>query len=165
MATRTGPTDFAAAPTGRAQIDAIQVGDAARCEARIDEPQIAAFAALSGDTNPLHLSSSVANEYGFERPVAHGLLALSMISRLIGTALPGPGSLWVGQNVRFSSPVLAGDSLIAEVTVVQVSRATGLVALRTDVRNAATGATVLSGEARVRVGAARSADAGVEVAE
>jgi acyl dehydratase len=70
----------------------------------------------------------------------------------------------VGQNLRFSSPVLAGDSLIAEVTVVQVSRAAGLVALRTDVRNAVTGATVLSGDARVRVVAPNTAGA-VEVVE
>jgi acyl dehydratase len=134
-----------------ADIDTVRVGDTASCPMRIDRAQIDAFAALSGDVNRLHLDAGVARAQGFARPVAHGMLSLSIISRLIGTTLPGHGSLWVSQTVRFSAAVLEGDDVVAHVTVEQVSRATGLVVLRTEVRNAATGASVLEGTARVRV--------------
>jgi acyl dehydratase len=140
-------------------IDELRVGDTATAAMRIGRDQIAAFAALSGDTNPLHLDGDVASANGFERPIAHGLISLSVVSRLIGTVLPGPGSLWVSQTVRFSAPVLVGDEVVARVTVEQISKGTGLVALRTEVLNVTTDAVVLSGNACVRVGARMAAPA------
>jgi acyl dehydratase len=134
-----------------ADITAIRIGDTASCEVTIGAEQIAAFAALSGDVNPLHLDGDFAAVCGFERAVAHGMLALAAISRLIGTELPGPGSLWAAQDVKFPSPVLDGDVISAQVVVEQVSLATGLVLLRTEAVNLTTGALVLSGRARVRV--------------
>jgi acyl dehydratase len=135
----------------RASIDVIRVGDTASCDVLITEEAVASFARLSADTNPLHLDAEVARGYGFTRPVAHGLLALSAVSRLIGTRLPGPGSLWVSQELRFVMPVLVGDRLIARVSVQQVSKAVGLVSLKTEVTNFETGASVLTGTARVKI--------------
>lgn len=134
-----------------ADLSTIKVGDTASCEVDVTTEMVERFAALSGDYNELHLSAPVAAGYGFERPVAHGMLALSAISRLIGTELPGHGSLWTTQDVRFSAPVLAGDRIRATVTVEQVSMAAGLVALKTEVVNLSSQKTVLSGPARVRV--------------
>jgi acyl dehydratase len=134
-----------------ADLTAIRIGDEAACETLIGAAEIDAFVALSGDSNPLHLDADVARQCGFPRQVAHGMLALSMISRLIGTELPGGGSLWVSQDLRFASPVLVGDTLRAQVVVEQVSLAARIVQLKTTVVNAHSGATVLSGTAKVRV--------------
>lgn len=134
-----------------ADLRRIQPGDCAVCETTITESDILKFAELSSDVNPLHLDPDIADRYGFDRPVAHGLLALSMISRLIGTQLPGPGSLWVSQDLRFSGPVFAGDRVAASVTVDSVSHATRMVVLRTEVINVRTRKPVITGTAQVLV--------------
>ncbi|HUJ10931.1 MAG TPA: MaoC family dehydratase [Verrucomicrobiae bacterium] len=134
-----------------ADISRLKIGDAASCEFVADERSVAAFAELSADDNPLHMDEEVARSYGFPRRVAHGMLALSAISRLIGTQLPGPGSLWISQDLKFPAPVLVGDTLSARVLVEQISLAVGIVKLRTEVRNQQTGAVVLSGFAMIKV--------------
>lgn len=134
-----------------ADLDQIRPGDTAACETTITHADIISFARLSGDDNPLHMDPCTAARYGFDGVVAHGMLALSLISRLIGTQLPGRGSLWVGQELRFPTPVLAGDRVAASVTVEQVSSGAGLVVLRTEVINVRTGKPVVTGVARVRV--------------
>src|SRR4051794_34989536 len=113
MAIKTDPID---ASLALADITKIQVGDTASCEALMSTEVIERFASLSGDDNPLHMNEQIASGYGFERPVAHGMLSVAAISRLIGTELPGRGSLWVSHDVRFSAPVLAGDRVLARVT-------------------------------------------------
>lgn len=159
MATRTDPTD--AVSGALADIRTMQPGDTAACETTITPADIVTFARLSGDDNPLHLDAVTAARYGFEAPVAHGMLSLSLISRLIGTQLPGRGSLWVAQDLRFATPVLAGDRVAASVTVEQVSLAAGLVVLRTEVINVRTGKAVVTGTARVRVMVPSELDGGL----
>jgi acyl dehydratase len=134
-----------------ADIDAIRVGDVSSCIVPTGAEAIAAFAAFSCDVNPIHVDAGEARRYGYPNAVAHGMLTLSAISRLIGTQLPGGGSLWVSQEVRFASAVFEGDPIVASVRVEQVSPATGLVVLQTEAVNTATGVTVLNGKARVRV--------------
>ena len=134
-----------------ADISRLKVGDAASCEFVVDERTVAAFAELSADDNPLHMDEQVARAHGFPRKVAHGMLALSAISRLIGTQLPGPGSLWISQELKFPAPVLVGDALRAQVTVEQVSTAVGIVKLRTEVRSKDAGTVVLTGFAMVKI--------------
>jgi acyl dehydratase len=132
-------------------IASIQVGAVATCDLTLTEEDVITFARLSHDTNPLHIDADAARELGFERPVAHGLLSLGAISRLIGTELPGPGALWVSQDVQFLTPVLVGDLLTARVEVTQVSRAAGIVVLRTEVLNHNSKARALVGTAKVKV--------------
>ena len=134
-----------------ADISRLKVGDTASCEFSVNEETIATFAELSHDDNPLHMDEQVARSYGFPHRVAHGMLALSAISRLIGTQLPGPGSLWVSQEFKFPAAVLVGDCLAAQVTVEQVSIAAGIVKLRTEVRNKDSGSVVLTGTAMVKI--------------
>jgi 3-hydroxybutyryl-CoA dehydratase len=134
-----------------ADISRIQIGDTASCEVVLDERKVAAFAELSQDDNPLHMDETAAHTCGFPKRVAHGMLALSAISRLIGTQLPGPGSLWVSQEFKFPAPVLVGDVVTARVTVEQISLAAQMVKLRTEVRNNETGTVVLLGSAMVRI--------------
>jgi acyl dehydratase len=149
MAIKTGPAE--GNPQLIADITTIEVGATASCELVIGDEQVQAFAGLSKDTNPLHMDNAVAEDLGFPGRVAHGALALSAISRLIGTELPGPGSLWLSQEVQFPNPVFIGNRIAARVTVEQVSKSVGIVVLRTEVVNLTTGAIVLRGSARVKI--------------
>ena len=134
-----------------ADIGQLKPGDTASCEFVASEGNVEIFAELSHDDNPLHMDDRVARSCGFPRRVAHGMLALSAISRLIGTQLPGPGSLWISQELKFPAAVLVGDQLVAQVAVEQVSVAAGVVKLRTEVRQKELGTVVLTGSAMVKV--------------
>jgi 3-oxoacyl-[acyl-carrier protein] reductase len=134
-----------------AALETLDVGATASCTLVVSSADVDAFARLSADTNPLHLDPAAARDCGFSRPVAHGMIALGAISRLIGTELPGPGSLWLSQDLQFAAPVLVGDRLEARVTVEQISRGSGTVKLRTEVLSQSTGAPVLVGSAMVKV--------------
>ena len=137
--------------TTDAEIDRINVGDTATCEWTVTAEQVDAFARFSLDTNPLHMSDDFAREGGFSGRVAHGMLTLSAISRLIGTQLPGPGSLWMSQETNFAAPVFLNDQIQARVTVKTVSRSAQVVVLQTDAINLQTQAVVLRGTAKVRI--------------
>ena len=88
----------------------------------ITESDINLFCAISGDTNPLHLDHEYAATSMFGGPIAHGMLAASMISTVIGTKLPGPGCVYISQNCRFTAPVRAGDTVRARVTITEINR-------------------------------------------
>ncbi len=87
----------------------------------ITESDINLFCAISGDTNPLHLDHEYAATTMFGGPIAHGMLAASMISTVIGTKLPGPGCVYISQNCRFKAPVRAGDTVRARATITEVN--------------------------------------------
>ena len=83
----------------------------------ITNADIITFAGISGDTNPVHLHHEFASETMFEGQIAHGMLTASFISTVIGTKLPGPGCIYVSQNLRFKAPVKVGDTVTATCTV------------------------------------------------
>ncbi len=83
----------------------------------ITDADIVMFAGISGDTNPVHLNSEFADETVFEGRIAHGMLIASFISTVIGTKLPGPGCIYVSQNLRFKAPVKTGDTVLTRVSV------------------------------------------------
>ncbi len=89
----------------------LQVGQRASLEVTMTEALIDAFAALSGDDNPLHMDSVAATRYGFPRRVAHGVLSLAFVSTLIGTKLPGVGALWRSLRVDWQRPIFPGDTI------------------------------------------------------
>ena len=97
----------------------------------ITESDINLFCAISGDTNPLHLDHEYAATTMFGGPIAHGMLAASMISTVIGTKLPGPGCVYVSQNCRFKAPVRAGDTVRARVTITEINRKRRRIKLNT----------------------------------
>lgn len=134
-----------------ADLDRIRPGDTATVEDEITADMIAEFAQLSGDTNPMHTDPEVARAYAFPRPMAHGMLALTLISRLIGTELPGPGSVWTAQDLTFLAPVYPGDRIEARLRVKQISQAARMVVLETEVRNTSSGTPILQGIAKVKV--------------
>jgi 3-hydroxybutyryl-CoA dehydratase len=86
----------------------------------VTEADIVNFAGVSGDTNPVHLNADYAAETMFKNRIAHGMLTASFISTVIGTRLPGPGCIYVSQNLRFKAPVMIGDTVIARVSITRL---------------------------------------------
>jgi acyl dehydratase len=98
--------------------DGVQIGQRATIEHTFSEQDVVSFARLTGDDNPIHLDDSVAARYGFDRRVVHGMLVAALISRVLGTALPGPGTIYLGQTLRFVKPVYLGTPVTVEVEVI-----------------------------------------------
>jgi 3-oxoacyl-[acyl-carrier protein] reductase len=128
----------------------IQVGQKASFSRKISKSDIETFANLTGDFNPLHINSNFAAEFGYPSPVAHGMLSASFISTLIGTLLPGPGSLWIGLSLEFVSPVFAGETIEIEGEVKQKSIVARLIVLETRVINSK-GEVIIRGESKVKM--------------
>ena len=95
----------------------LQVGMDDAYAKTITDADVITFAGISGDTNPVHLNHEFASETLFEGQVAHGMLTASFISTVIGTKLPGPGCIYVSQNLRFMAPVKVGDTVTATCTI------------------------------------------------
>jgi 3-oxoacyl-[acyl-carrier protein] reductase len=136
-----------------ADFDALVLGASAAATVQVDEALVARTAALTGDDNPIHVDAVAARRFGQSRPVAHGVILLGAISKLIGTELPGPGSIWFQNEVEFIAPIYVGDVVTVTVSVARLSHATRIVVLDVDARNA-DGTVVARGKATVRVPAA-----------
>jgi len=106
-------------PTGYF-IDDLEVGMSAMFGKTITEADIVMFSGVSGDTNPVHLDEEFAGSTMFEGRIAHGILVGRLISTVLGTRLPGPGAVYVSQNLKFMAPVRAGDTVRAKVTVTEI---------------------------------------------
>jgi 3-hydroxybutyryl-CoA dehydratase len=99
--------------------DEITVGQTALFGKTVTEADILAYAAASGDTNPVHLNEEFAKTSKFKTRIAHGMLSAGFISTVVGTKLPGPGCLYVSQTLRFLAPVKIGDTVIAKAEVIE----------------------------------------------
>jgi 3-hydroxybutyryl-CoA dehydratase len=86
----------------------------------VTEADIVMFAGVSGDTNPVHINQLFAEGSIFKGRIAHGMLSASFISTVVGTRLPGPGCIYINQNLRFRAPVKAGDTVVARATVKEI---------------------------------------------
>ncbi len=132
------------------EFDRIEVGDHASLTHSILEGDVAAFAALTGDYNPLHVDADYARTTEFGRPVVHGMLSASFISTLIGMLLPGPGALWTSQTLNFRAPAFVGDVITVRGVVRQKVVAARLLALDISVTNQH-GQEIVNGQATVKV--------------
>ena len=112
-------------------IEDIEAGMSASIEKMLDEEAVRRFAEISGDFNPVHLDAEFAAGTRFGRPIVHGMLTASLISTVVGTQLPGRGSIYVSQSLRFRAPVHVGDTVRAEAVVTDVDRKRGRVTLQT----------------------------------
>jgi 3-hydroxybutyryl-CoA dehydratase len=130
-------------------LEDLSVGQTAELERYVSEEAVSAFAAISGDTNPLHLDEAFAKTTVFGGRVAHGMLSGSYISAVLGTHLPGPGGVYVSQTLSFKRPVHIGDEVIARVTVTAIDEKKGHVTLKTACL--VNGKVVVQGEAVVVV--------------
>jgi acyl dehydratase len=94
------------------------VGEKASVTHVFSQADIVEFARLSGDTNPVHLDTEAARVLGFPGTIVHGMLAAGLISRVLGTVLPGSGTIYLSQELRFRRPIAPGLTVVASVEVV-----------------------------------------------
>ena len=132
------------------------IGSQAVLSRTITEDDILLFALVSGDHNPIHLDAGYAERSFFGKRIAHGFLIGSLISAVLGNDLPGPGSIYLGQTLKFLAPIHIGDTVTVTVKVVARRQEKRIVTLHTEGTNQQ-GTLVLSGEATVKY--MREADA------
>lgn len=124
------------------------VGSKAAFSKTISERDVATFAEISGDRNPLHLDDQFARGTRFGARIAHGALTFGVISAVLGTLLPGPGTVYLGQSLKFLRPVYVDDTITATVEITAIRPDKGVITLKTDCANQR-GEKVAEGEATV----------------
>ncbi|MBV2133976.1 MaoC family dehydratase [Pseudomonas sp. MAP12] len=127
--------------------DELQVGQKASYQRTVEERDIQLFAEVSGDRNPVHLDAEYAAATQFKERIAHGMLTGALISAAIACTLPGPGTIYLGQNLRFTRPMKLGDQLTVELEVLE-KLPKNRVRIATRVLNQQ-GKSVVDGEAEV----------------
>ena len=125
----------------------LQVGQTASVGKTITDADILMFAAVSTDTNPVHLDAEAAAQSPFKERVAHGMLSAGLISAVLGTRLPGAGTIYMGQTLRFRAPVKIGDTVTATVEVTGLDAEKKRATLKTTCT--VKGKVVIEGEATV----------------
>ena len=126
-----------------------EIGMSASFSKTITETDVYSFAGICGDFNPVHVNKVAAADSIFGKQVAHGILCSSLISTVLGMYLPGPGTIYMGQNLSFLAPVYIGDTLTAQVTIKEILPK-GKAKLETNVLNQ-NNKIVISGEALVKL--------------
>jgi 3-hydroxybutyryl-CoA dehydratase len=129
-------------------INELSVGDKAEVAKTVSESDIYLYAGITGDFNPAHIDEEYAKGTFFKTRIAHGMLLGGFISTAIGNKLPGPGTIYVKQELNFLAPVHMGDTITAQAEVVEIMAEKNRVRLKTLCINQK-GTTVLDGEALV----------------
>lgn len=130
-------------------LEDLSVGMSATWSRTVSEADIVAYADLAGDTNPVHLDAAYAATTRFHGRIAHGMLSAGFIATVLGTRLPGPGSIYVSQSLRFRAPVRIGDTVVSRVTISAIQPERRRVSFDTACLVGAT--AVIEGEAVVMV--------------
>ena len=115
--------------------DQITIGDSAAFSKTLSESDIYLFAGITGDLNPAHVNSVTAGEGMFKQRIAHGMLSASFISTVLAMHLPGPGTIYVSQEVQFRAPVFIGDTLTARAEATEKLEERRWVKFHTTVTN------------------------------
>jgi 3-hydroxybutyryl-CoA dehydratase len=98
----------------------LTIGDVAFMTKTISESDVYLFAGITGDLNPAHVNEEYAKNTPFKTRIAHGMLGAGLISAVLGMKLPGPGTIYLGQDLSFRKPVLIGDTITAKAEVVNI---------------------------------------------
>ena len=126
------------------------IGDTASMTKTFTDEDVRSFAAISGDSNPVHLDDAYAAQTQFKKRIVHGMLTAGLISAILGTKLPGEGSIYLGQTINFRAPVYLNDTITATVTIIKMHERKPIVTLETVCKNQ-DDVVVLDGEAVVLV--------------
>lgn len=126
----------------------IKVGDKAHYTRTVTETDVVLFGGVSGDLNPAHFDEEFSKKTFFKGRIAHGMLTASYISTVLGMTLPGPGTIYLSQEVKFLRPVRFGDTITAEVEVIEVNTEKNRATLKTTCYNQL-GEIVVTGQALV----------------
>jgi 3-hydroxybutyryl-CoA dehydratase len=128
----------------------LSIGQSAEVTHTVTEDDIKTFGDLSGDYNPVHFDEDWAKTTMFKGRIAHGLLTAAYISTAIGMKLPGPGTIYMGQSMKFLGPVRIGDTITARVEIIDLNDEKERVTLKTTCTNQM-GKVVLDGEAMITI--------------
>ena len=129
----------------------MKLGDKASFSKTITDADVTIFAGLTGDFNPVHIDSVYAKDTIFKNRIAHGMLGGSLVSTVLGTRLPGPGTIFMEQNLKFKMPVYIGDTLTVEVIFKEVLNSKkGVIKLENQITNQE-GSIVTEGYSIVKV--------------
>lgn len=128
---------------------ALAVGQKASVRKTFTAADVTAFAGISLDVNPIHMSEGYAKDTVFKKRIVHGILTAGLISAVLGNQLPGPGTVYLGQELRFVAPVYLGDDITAEVEILELRADKKIVKLSTTCTNQ-DGKTVITGLATVK---------------
>ncbi len=129
-------------------IDELQIGDTAEFTKTISESDVYLFAGVTGDLNPAHINESYAKNTFFKGRIAHGMLLAGFVSGVIGMKLPGPGSVYIRQELKFLAPARIGDTITARVEITQMQSEKNRITLRTTCTNQEN-TLVMDGEAMI----------------
>lgn len=129
-------------------IDRLQVGDIAEFAKTVSETDIYLYAGITGDFNPAHVNEAYAKNTFFKTRIAHGMLTAGFLSAIIANQLPGPGTIYLKQDLSFLAPVRIGDTITARVEILELNVEKNRVRLKTTCSNQ-DGVVVLSGEGLV----------------
>ena len=127
----------------------LTIGQKASVQKTFTAADVTAFAGISLDVNPIHMSDGYAKNTIFGKRIVHGILTSGLISAVLANKLPGPGTIYLGQELKFTSPVYLGDDITAEVEVVELREDKKIVKLNTTCYNQ-DGKIVISGLATVK---------------
>jgi 3-hydroxybutyryl-CoA dehydratase len=127
----------------------IRIGEKASISKTVTDEMVRTFADVTDDHNPVHVDDAFAAKSLFKERIAHGMLGAGLISAVLGTRLPGPNTIYLGQEMKFLAPVKIGDTITAEVEVLEKIDKPKLLKLKTVVRNQS-GTVVIDGIATVK---------------
>ncbi|MAZ07430.1 MAG: hypothetical protein CMM99_03055 [Rickettsiales bacterium] len=130
-------------------IEDLKVGQEAILSKTITEADIANFSGVTGDNNPVHISDDFASKTIFKKRVAHGFFTASLISTLIATKLPGPGSIYISQTLKFLAPAYIGDNILTKAIIQKIDKEKRRVNLLTECF--ISDKKILTGEAEILV--------------
>ncbi|MBU5676163.1 MaoC family dehydratase [Alkaliphilus sp. MSJ-5] len=130
------------------KISELKIGDKAFFQKTITETDVYLYAGITGDLNPAHINEVAAKDSLFKGRIAHGMLTAGLISAVLGMQLPGPGTIYMGQELKFLAPVRFNDTILATVEVIEINIEKNRVKLSTTCTNQE-GVDVLSGVATV----------------
>lgn len=112
-------------------ISELEVGQKAEFSKTVSESDIYLFAGITGDMNPAHINETYACQTHFKTRIAHGMLSAGFISTILGCQLPGPGTIYLSQELKFLAPVLIGDTITAQAEVINIDHEKHQVTLST----------------------------------
>ncbi len=141
-------TSGAPAPTDRSY-ESITIGEIVEFSTVVSDAMVDAFAAHTGDHNPMHTDDAYARAHGFTGRIAHGMVVASLFSTLLGMHCPGKRNLYLAQSLNFRKPVYPGTTVTVRGTVLRASDSTRTIGIRTEIL--AQGVVVVDGEATVKV--------------
>ena len=114
-------------------LEDLEVGMTDSFAKTITDADVTLFAGISGDTNPIHINADYAATTPFEKRIVHGMFSAALISTVAGTKLPGPGAIYIDQQIKFKAPVFIGDTAQASVTVSDIDQRRRRVKCKTEV--------------------------------